>query len=105
MNKSEKQHITETINYQEGSVVSRTVLSKDAGSVTLFAFDVGEGLSEHTTPYDALVHILEGEMDITISGETTRVTPGEIITLPANEPHALDAPHRCKMMLTMIKSD
>ena len=92
------------ISYQEGSVVSRTLLDKGAGTVTLFAFDRGQGLSEHTAPFDALVYLLEGKAEISISGKAMRVQAGEMIVMPANEPHALRAVERFKMMLIMIRS-
>ena len=92
------------ITYQDGAVVSRTILNQKTGSVTLFAFDKGEGLSEHTTPFDALVYLVDGEADITISGKKHRVKQGEIIIMPANQPHALKAVERFKMMLVMIRS-
>ena len=92
------------IDYQEGSVVSRTIIDKEAGSVTLFAFDEGQGLSEHTAPYDAMVHVLEGEAKVTISGKAIMVKQDEVIIMPANQPHALFAVSRFKMLLTMIKS-
>jgi len=92
------------IEYQEGSIVSRTIIDKTTGTCTLFAFDGGQGLSEHTAPFDALVHILDGEAEITISGKINRLTNGEMIIMPANEPHALLAIKRFKMMLVMIKS-
>ena len=91
------------VDYQEGSVVSRTILDKDTGTVTVFAFDKGEGLSEHTAPFDALVHVIDGEADITISGTPHHLSSGDLILMPANEPHALDAPERFKMVLTMIR--
>jgi len=84
--------------------VSRTIISAEAGNVTLFAFDKGEGLSEHTAPYDALLHLLEGEAEVTISGTTSLLEQGEAIILPAGKPHAVRAPKRFKMMLTMIRS-
>lgn len=96
--------LVDLIDYQEGSVVSRTVIDKKAGTVTLFAFDEGQGLSEHTAPYDALVHVLEGDVKVTISGKTLIVKQGEITIMPANQPHALSAVTRFKMLLTMIKS-
>ena len=89
--------------YQEHSVVSREVIQKPSGTVTVFAFDEGEGLSEHTAPFDALVHILEGEAEIRIDGTPYRVTQGEMIVMPANKPHALKAITRYKMVLIMIK--
>ncbi len=96
--------LTEMVEYQEGSVVSRTIVKGKAGTVTLFAFDRGQELSEHTAPYDALVQVIDGEAEITVSGESARVAAGEIVILPANEPHAVSAPSRFKMMLTMIRS-
>ena len=96
--------LVDLIAYQEGSVVSRTLIDKKAGTVTLFAFAEGQGLSEHTAPYDALVHVLEGEVDVTISGKTVRLKGGEVTFMPANEPHALSAVSRFKMLLTMVRS-
>jgi quercetin dioxygenase-like cupin family protein len=92
------------VAYQEGSIVSRIVMRAPAGSVTLFAFDAGQELSEHTTPFDALVHVIEGEAEIIISGQSHRVREGQIIIMPADEPHAVKAPTRFKMMLTMIRA-
>jgi quercetin dioxygenase-like cupin family protein len=92
------------INYQEGSVVSRTIIDKDTGTVTLFAFDNGQGLSEHTAPYDALVYVLDGTVEVTITGKPIVLRPGEMTIMPANQPHALTAKTRFKMLLTMIKS-
>jgi quercetin dioxygenase-like cupin family protein len=92
------------INYQNGSVVSRTLIDKKAGTVTLFAFDAKQGLSEHKAPYDAMVQVLEGEVEVTISGNPIHLKAGEITVMPANEPHALSAKTRFKMLLTMIKS-
>ena len=101
---AKKAKITELIEYQKASVVSRTVIDKDTGTVTLFAFDEKQGLSEHTAPYDALVQILDGEAEITISGKTHLLKEGEMIIMPANQPHALRAVKRFKMILTMIRS-
>jgi quercetin dioxygenase-like cupin family protein len=92
------------VDYQKGAVVSREILSKPTGTVTVFAFDEGQGLSEHTAPFDALVHVLDGEAEITISGEPHTVAAGEIIVMPANRPHALKALRPFKMMLIMIRS-
>jgi quercetin dioxygenase-like cupin family protein len=92
------------VAYQAGSVVSRTLVEKPSGTVTLFAFDKGQGLSEHTAPYDALVMVLDGEAEITISGEARQVKSGEMVVMPANIPHALKARRRFKMMLVMVKS-
>jgi quercetin dioxygenase-like cupin family protein len=90
-------------DYQEGSVVSRTIINKKTGTVTFFAFDEGQGLSEHTAPFDALVYILDGEAEITISGKPVKVSEGEILIMPANQPHALKAVKRFKMVLTMVR--
>jgi len=82
-------NLSSLIDYQTGSVVSRTIIDKTAGTVTVFAFDQGEGLSEHTAPYDALVYILDGEAEVTISGNPIKLKKGELSIMPANEPHAL----------------
>ena len=92
------------VEYQEGSVVSRTIMKKPTGTITFFAFDEGDGLSEHTAPFDALVNILDGESEITIDGTVYNVNAGEMLILPAGKPHALKAVKRFKMMLTMIRS-
>jgi quercetin dioxygenase-like cupin family protein len=92
------------IEYQQGSVVSQTLLERKTGTVTLFAFDKGQGLSEHTAPFDAMVLVVEGEGEITISGEAHEVLAGEMIVMPADEPHALRAVERFKMLLIMIRS-
>jgi quercetin dioxygenase-like cupin family protein len=97
-------NLTDLIDYQEGAVVSRTIIDKKTGTVTLFAFDKDQGLSEHIAPYDALVYILDGEADVVISGKPVRLKKGEVTLMPANEPHALKAVARFKMLLTMIKS-
>ncbi len=101
---SQPARLIDLVEYQEGSVVSRTIIDKRAGTVTLFAFDESQGLSEHTAPYDALVSILDGEAEIAISGKTHLLKGGEMIIMPANEPHALKATKKFKMMLTMIRS-
>lgn len=90
--------------YQPGAIVSRTVIDKPAGTLTLFAFDRGQGLSEHTATFDALVYILDGEAEIAISGKPLLVKKEEMVIMPANQPHALKAVNRFKMMLVMIKS-
>ena len=95
---------SDLVDYQTGSVVSRTILEKQTGTVTLFAFDKGQGLSEHTAPFDALVYLLEGEAEITISGKSQRLKEGEMIIMPANQPHAVRATQEFKMLLTMIRS-
>ena len=92
------------IEYQDGSVVSREIIRKDTGTVTIFAFDKGEGLSEHTAPFDAMVQIIDGKAEITISGNKNILESGEMIIMPANEPHALKALEKYKMVLTMIRS-
>lgn len=97
-------NINQTINYQEGSVVSKEIVNKPTGTVTLFAFDKGQGLSEHTAPYDAFVVITEGMADIIISGIKHQTKTGEMLLIPANAPHALKAIKPFKMILTMIKS-
>jgi quercetin dioxygenase-like cupin family protein len=85
-------------------VVSRQITKAEAGNVTLFAFDINQGLSEHTAPFDALVHILEGETEVTISGKPFQLKMGDAIIMPANEPHALKALQKFKMLLTMIRA-
>jgi quercetin dioxygenase-like cupin family protein len=92
------------VGYQDGAIVSREIVKKPTGTVTVFAFDEGQGLSEHTAPFDALVQVLEGEVEITISGKPHRLQGGELILMPANQSHALKALNRFKMMLTMIRS-
>ena len=96
--------LVDMVNYQKDSVVSKTILVKNTGTVTLFAFDKGQGLSEHTAPFDALVQVIEGEAEIIISGNPFPLKQGEIIIMPANEPHALRALSNFKMLLTMIRS-
>ncbi|MFC2028335.1 cupin domain-containing protein [Chloroflexota bacterium] len=91
------------INYQEGSIVSRVILKSENGNVTLFAFDAGQELSEHSAPFDALVEVIEGEAEIRISGKLSNVKAGEVIIMPADDPHAVKASTRFKMILTMIK--
>jgi quercetin dioxygenase-like cupin family protein len=96
--------ITEYVQYQEGAVVSREILKKPSGNVTAFAFDAGEGLSEHTAPFDALVQVLEGEVEIMVAGADHQLKCGQMILLPAGQAHALKAITRFKMLLTMIRS-
>jgi quercetin dioxygenase-like cupin family protein len=91
--------------YQTGSIVSRALVSKKAGTVTLFAFDQGQSLSEHTAPFDALVQVLDGSAEVTLGGEKHLVKSGEMIVMPAGIPHALAAAERFKMLLVMIKSE
>lgn len=97
-------HLKDLVDYQEGSVVSRTIIDKKTGTITLFAFDEGQGLSEHTAPFDAVVYVLDGEVEIIISGHALRVTSGQIVIMPANESHALKAVTPFKMILVMIRS-
>ena len=92
------------VAYQDGAVVSRELVRKGTGTVTAFAFDEGQGLSEHTTPFDALAHVLEGEAEIVIAGTPHRVPGGAMILMPGGQPHALRAVQRFKMILTMIRS-
>lgn len=92
------------VSYQEGSIVSRTLLKRQTGNVTLFALDNAQGLSEHTSPFDALVQVLEGEMEISIDGKPLKTAPGDIVLMPANRPHALKALTKVKMLLTMIRA-
>lgn len=96
--------LADLVQYQEASVVSHQILHGDAGSVTLFAFDEGEGLSEHTTPFDALVQLVDGEAEITIAGQSQRLKEGDVVVMPADKPHAVQALTRFKMLLTMIKA-
>ena len=96
--------LIDLVDYQVDSVVSRTIIDKSTGTLTLFAFDKGQGLSEHTAPFDALVNIIDGEAEVAISGKSIQVSQGEMVIMPANQPHALKALHRFKMMLVMIKS-
>ncbi len=102
--KSQILNLAEMVNYQEGSVVSRQITKAEAGNVTLFAFDTGQGLSEHTAPFDALVHVIEGEAEVMISGQPFLLKAGDAIIMPANDPHALKAIQKFKMLLTMIRA-
>ncbi|MGD0276499.1 MAG: cupin domain-containing protein [Syntrophales bacterium] len=92
------------VAYQDGSIVSKEIIKKPTGTVTIFVFDKDQGLSEHTAPFDALVYVLDGETEITISGKHYRLTDGEMVIIPAGEPHALKALKKFKMMLVMVKS-
>jgi quercetin dioxygenase-like cupin family protein len=96
--------VEDLIEYQDGAVVSREIIRKDTGTVTIFAFDKGEGLSEHTAPFDAMIQIIDGKAEVTISGNKNILEKGDMIIMPANEPHALRALERFKMILTMIRS-
>ena len=98
-------NIETIIDYQSDSVVSKTVIDKKQGTVTLFAFDKGQGLSEHTAPFDATVYIIDGRAEISIAGDINLVNKGEIIIMPADKPHSLKAKERFKMLLIMIKPE
>jgi quercetin dioxygenase-like cupin family protein len=102
--KAQTLSVMQLVDFQPGSVVSREIISQKTGSVTIFAFDKGQGLSEHTAPFDALAYVIDGEAGVTISGERHRLTEGQMIIMPANEPHALKAQKPFKMMLVMIRS-
>jgi len=101
---AEADRLVELASYQEGSVVSRVLIRRRTGNVTLFAFDEGQELSEHTAPFDALVHVLEGKAEIVIAGKSFQLGVGEVILMPANRPHALRAISKFKMLLIMIRS-
>ncbi len=103
-NESNASNLLDSVSYQKGAVVSREIIRKLAGTVTIFAFDNGQGLSEHTAPFDALVQILDGKAEVKIAGQLFEVKAGEFIVLPAGKPHALQAVSRFKMLLTMIRS-
>ncbi|MFQ5673926.1 MAG: cupin domain-containing protein [Nitrospinales bacterium] len=96
--------LREHIQYAAGAVVSKTLVNRKTGTITLFAFDAGQGLSEHTAPFDAVVQVLEGQAEITIDGKVSQVSAGQMIVMPANAPHALMAAQPFKMLLTMIRS-
>jgi len=96
--------LADLVVYQEDSIVSKTLIKKKTGTITLFAFAQGEELSEHTAPYDAMVYVLDGTVDISISGQPVQLTSGQMVIMPANVPHALKANVPFKMMLTMIRS-
>lgn len=98
------QRLAELIEYSKDSVVSKTILDKPAGTITLFAFDKGQKLSEHTTPYDAVVQILDGQARLTIGGQDVEASAGQIIIMPDNVPHAVTAEEKFKMLLTMIRA-
>lgn len=100
----EVSRVVDLVSYQEGAVVSRIIVKRETGNVTLFAFGAGQELTEHTAPYDALVQVLDGEAAITVAGRPYRVRAGEMILMPAHQPHALKAASRFKMLLTMIRS-
>jgi len=96
--------MADLVDYQDGSVVSREIINRKTGTVTVFAFDQGQGLSEHTAPFDALVYLLDGQAEIVISGKALQLKEGEMVIMPANHPHALKALEKFKMLLIMIKS-
>ena len=96
--------LSDLIKYQENAIVSSEIIKKDTGTVTVFAFDKNQGLSEHTAPFDALVNIIDGQAEVTISGEVFLVKEGEIIIMPANKPHSIKAVEKFKMLLVMIKN-
>ncbi len=100
----EAKSLISLVDYQDGSVVSKEVIKKEKGTITLFAFDKGQGLSEHTAPFDALVYIIDGNAEITIAGKAHYLKVGEAIIMPANKPHSLKATERFKMLLVMIKA-
>ena len=100
---TEKMRLSDLLNYQQGAVVSKVLLKKKSGNITVFAFSKGEGLSEHTAPFDAFVHVIDGEAEITISGKPHMLNAGEAIIMPANEPHALKAVSDFRMLLVMLK--
>lgn len=101
----EVRNLAREIGYQDGSVVSKEIVKKKTGTITLFAFARGQGLSEHTSPYDAMVYIVDGEAEVTISGKPHKVKVGEMLVMPARQPHSLKALKPFKMMLTMIRSE
>jgi quercetin dioxygenase-like cupin family protein len=103
--KAKPLNIKDLIDYHDAAVVSREIIRKETGTVTIFAFDKGEGLSEHTAPFDAMVQVIDGAAEIIISGQKNRVDTGEMIIMPGNVPHALNAIERFKMVLTMIRSN
>lgn len=96
--------LASAINYSDGSIVSKTLVDHKTGTITLFAFDQGQGLSEHTAPFDAVVQLVEGQAELTIGGQLVTPTAGEMVIMPANVPHAVRARTRFKMLLTMIRS-
>lgn len=102
---AEALNLADQVEYAEGSVVSRTILQKQVGTLTLFAFDQGQGLSEHSAPFDALVQVLDGEAEIIIGGKPIRTKAGQTVLMPANVPHALQSVSRFKILLTMIRSE
>jgi quercetin dioxygenase-like cupin family protein len=104
MQTGEAVHVASLVEYAPESVVSRQLVKNDAGTITLFAFDQGQSLSEHTTPFDALVQVVDGQVELTIGGSSVLAKAGQLVLMPANVPHAVRAPQRFKMLLTMLKS-
>jgi quercetin dioxygenase-like cupin family protein len=96
--------VAELVSYQDGAIVSRIIVKRDTGNITLFAFDAGQDLSEHTSPFDAVAHVVEGEATIAIAGTPHTLRTGDLIIMPANRPHTVKAASRFKMLLTMIRS-
>jgi len=92
------------VDYADGAIVSRTLAENEAGTLTLFAFDAGQGLSEHATPFDAVLTVLDGAAEVVIEGKSHRVKAGEVIVMPADKPHAVSAPEKLRMLLVMIRS-
>lgn len=101
---SERFTLANLVDYQEKSVVSKEIIKKETGTITIFAFDKNEGLSEHTAPFDAMVQVIDGILELTIDGQLYVLKKGDMIIMPANVPHALNAKEKLKMILTMIKS-
>jgi quercetin dioxygenase-like cupin family protein len=97
-------NLVSLVDYQDGAVVSKEIIKKEKGTVTLFAFDKGQGLSEHTAPFDALVYVMDGLAEINIADKVHLMKKGQVIIMPANKPHALKATERFKMLLVMIKA-
>lgn len=102
--KAEAVTLVDLVDYAPGAVVSRTMAGNDAGTVTLFAFDAGQELSEHSAPFDALVHVLDGRAELIIGGEAVSTGPGQLVVMPADVPHAVKAPERFKMLLVMLRA-
>lgn len=100
----EAKNLASLVDYQDGSVVSKEVIKKEKGAVTLFSFDKGQGLSEHTAPFDAFVYVIDGRTEITIAGKLHSLKAGEVIIIPENKPHSLKAIERFKMLLVMVKA-
>lgn len=96
--------LAELVSYAEGAVVSRTLMANDAGTLTLFAFDVGQALSEHSAPFDAIVQVLDGRLELTIGGQSVTAGAGQMVVMPANVPHAVRADQQAKVLLTMMKA-